>query len=238
MKKPSQFIFLKFCFHSCLYEGFLSRLNALNMLFPELANFLLKNDKFKPVFHSSINITLVDSLPIMLTKASRAYKCKTAKDISSIGYCASKDIYYYGLKLHLIATDRNKTLAAPKFVKITQASTHDLTALKQELLTQKNTKILADKAYIDKKTKYSLNCIGTELHTPIKLSKYKKELSSDEKAYSKLVSSFRQSIEILFHWLIEVSDIQNASKVRSTKGLIVHVFGRFSACLFKYMFAF
>ncbi|WP_148696996.1 hypothetical protein [Silvanigrella aquatica] len=111
-------------------------------------------------------------------------------------------------------------------------------AIKKELLTQKNTKILADKAYIDKKTKHNLALIGTELHTPIKTSKFKKELSHDEKFYSKIVSSFRQPIEILFNWLIEVSGIQNASKVRSTKGLIVHVYGRFSACLFKYLFTY
>ena len=128
------------------YEGYLSRLNALNMLFPELTNFLLKKDKFNTTIHSSINITLVDSLPIMLTKASRAYKCKTANDISSVGYCSSKETYYYGLKLHLIATYKNQKLATPKIVKITKASTHDLTAVKQDLLTQKHTKIFADKA--------------------------------------------------------------------------------------------
>ena len=220
------------------YEGYLSRLNALNMLFPELTNFLLKKDKFNTTIHSSINITLVDSLPIMLTKASRAYKCKTANDISSVGYCSSKETYYYGLKLHLIATYKNQKLATPKIVKITKASTHDLTAVKQDLLSQKHTKIFADKAYIDKKTKHNLEMIGSELHTPIKLSKLKKDLSHDEKVYSKIVSSFRQSIEILFNWLIETSGIQIASKVRSTKGLMVHVFGRFSACLFKYMFIF
>jgi len=224
--------------HLPSYEGFLFRLNSLNLDFPELVKFLLKDDKFKNIFNSLENITLVDSLPIMLTKNSRAYKCKTANDISSVGYCSSKETYYYGLKLHLIATYRNQKLAAPKLVKVTQASTHDLTAIKQDLLTQKNTKILADKAYIDKKTKRNLGFIGSELHTPIKLSKSKKELSHDEEVYSKIVSSFRQSIEILFNWLIETSGIQIASKVRSTKGLIVHVFGRFSACLFKYMFIF
>ncbi|WGL59782.1 transposase [Pigmentibacter sp. JX0631] len=142
------------------------------------------------------------------------------------------------MKLHFIASFKNKKLPAPKLVMVTKASIHDLRAIKKELLAQKNTKILADKAYIDKKTKHNLALIGTELHTPIKTSKFKKELSHDEKVYSKIVSSFRQPIEILFNWLIDISGIQNASKVRSTKGLIVHVYGRFSACLFKYLFAY
>ena len=123
-------------------------------------------------------------------------------------------------------------------VKITPASTHDLTALKKELSTFKNSEIFADKAYSDQKTRNQMSKVNSILHTPIKLSRCKKTLSHDEKVYSKSVSSIRQSIEILFHWLIETSGIQITSKVRSTKGLIVHTFGRFSASLFKYMFMF
>ncbi|PWD98214.1 transposase, partial [Marinilabilia rubra] len=37
-------------------------------------------------------------------------------------------------------------------------------------------------------------------------------------------------------WLIEKTDIQRASKVRSTKGLIVHAFGRLSAAFLNYAF--
>ncbi|NMC39558.1 MAG: transposase, partial [Bacteroidales bacterium] len=43
------------------------------------------------------------------------------------------------------------------------------------------------------------------------------------------VSKIRQPIEALFNWLIDKTDIQRASKVRSTKGLIVHIFGRIAA---------
>ncbi len=47
--------------------------------------------------------------------------------------------------------------------------------------------------------------------------------------FSKAVSKVRQPIEALFNWLIEKTDIQRASKVRSTKGLMVHVFGKIAA---------
>ncbi|WGL59781.1 hypothetical protein QEJ31_14715 [Pigmentibacter sp. JX0631] len=72
------------------YEGFLFRLNSLNSVFPELTKFLLNADKFKTTSNSAENITLVDSLPIMITKNSRVYKCITANDISAVGYCSSK----------------------------------------------------------------------------------------------------------------------------------------------------
>ncbi len=47
--------------------------------------------------------------------------------------------------------------------------------------------------------------------------------------FSTTVSRIRQPIEALFNWLIEKAGIQKASKVRSTKGLIVHAFGRLAA---------
>ena len=47
--------------------------------------------------------------------------------------------------------------------------------------------------------------------------------------YSTAVSRIRQPIEALFNWLIEKTDIQRASKVRSSNGLIVHIFGRIAA---------
>lgn len=47
--------------------------------------------------------------------------------------------------------------------------------------------------------------------------------------YSTVVSKIPQPIEALFNWLIEKTDIQRGSKVRSAKGLIVYAFGRIAA---------
>ena len=77
---------------------------------------------------------LIDSLPIIITKGFRAHKCNTAKDISSVGYCSSKNLYYFGLKLHLIALFKNKKLASLIAMKVTRAGTHDLSAVKNDLL--------------------------------------------------------------------------------------------------------
>jgi len=50
------------------------------------------------------------------------------------------------------------------------------------------------------------------------------------------VSRVRQPIESLFNWIQEKTHIQVASKVRSSKGLIVHIFGRLAAALFLLAF--
>jgi hypothetical protein len=54
--------------------------------------------------------------------------------------------------------------------------------------------------------------------------------------YSRAVSKVRQPIEALFAWLIEKSDIQKASKVRSTKGLNLHVYTRLAAAFITLIF--
>ena len=54
--------------------------------------------------------------------------------------------------------------------------------------------------------------------------------------FSKAISSIRQPIEAFFHWLIEKTDFQRASKVRSTKGLLVHVFGKLAAAFIFLIF--
>ena len=54
--------------------------------------------------------------------------------------------------------------------------------------------------------------------------------------FSKAVSKVRQPIEGFFNWLIEKTDFQRASKVRSTKGLMVHVFGKLAAAFINLIF--
>lgn len=84
-------------------------------------------------------------------------------------------------------------------MKTTQARIYELPAIKKELSYIKDTQVFGDKDSGDQKTKKKLNRIGCDLHTPVKLSKFKRTQTEDEKVYSKSVSSIRQSIEILFH---------------------------------------
>jgi hypothetical protein len=77
--------------------------------------------------------------------------------------------------------------------------------------------------------------------TPIKAVKRmaevtKQRIKAADDLFSTAVSSVRQPIEAMFAWLIEKTDIQRASKIRSTKGLIVHAFGRLSAAFLNYAF--
>jgi hypothetical protein len=92
------------------------------------------------------------------------------------------------------------------------------------------TPVYADRAYIDEPL---AGCCQQEspLNTPSKRKKDRKNYCLWS-ALSTLVSKVRQPIESLFNWIQEKTGIQVASKVRSFRGLMVHVFGKIAAAMF------
>ncbi len=68
--------------------------------------------------------------------------------------------------------------------------------------------------------------------TPVKKPKGQTPLDAADAWLSRAVSRVRQPIESLFNWIEEKTGIEMASKVRSSQGLLVHVFGRLAAAMF------
>nr|WP_162892916.1 transposase [Salinibacter ruber] len=88
--------------------------------------------------------------PIMIAKGPRASQAKVASEqIADIGYCSSKDTFYHGTKLHVVAERRSDTLPVPKRIGLTSASENDLKALRRVLPTIENGILCGDKAYCD-----------------------------------------------------------------------------------------
>jgi hypothetical protein len=218
------------------YETFVSRLNRISSIFPSLVGCLLDDlDKIE----TEIPIVLTDSMPIITCSHKR--KAKVALEMTDKGYCSTKNLHYFGVKLHLVAKRRESTLPLPEYIGITQASTHDLTALRPILLNIQYRNIIADKAYIDEKLNQKLkNEHNSQIITPIKDKKgIPVVLKQFDKAFNDLfstaVSSIRQPVESFFNWLQQITNIQIASKVRSSKGLITHVYGKIAAALCIWM---
>jgi len=211
------------------YSTFNHRLNLLMVEFSQFCDRFIYN--FRSKSHHPENLIVLDSMPIMLAKGSRSGKAKVARNTANLGYCASKKVFYHGVKFHLFADYVEGALPNPHLLNITGARQHDLPAVKNLFEEFVNYKIIADKAYCDGELKSDLASKSIELHTPYKLTKTKKELTEHEALYTKIINSFRQSIEIFFSWIIKVSGVQDGSRIRSEKGLGVHVFGRFAAAM-------
>jgi hypothetical protein len=174
---------------------------------------------------------LIDSLPVMLAFGTRANRARVARQLADVGFCAAKQIHYCGVKLHVLAARRPSKLPLPERLFLSPASQHDLAALREFNPQLADCGLFGDKAYADTDTKVTLQKRGIYLVTP-----YTRKGNEEETAvptlFNRFVSSIRQPIESLFGWLIQRTDLQNASRVRSAQGLMVHCYGKLAvACL-------
>ena len=219
------------------YAGFANRLNRLSEAFRNLTASLLEDYFPEDCF---VNQSLLDSMPIIVCSGKR--KGKVATDLTDKGYCSTKSLYYYGVKLHALAFRRDKKIPFPEEIQIAPASVNDLTVFKEAWANKENRSFFGDKIYVNKdffsdleKEKNSI------MMTPVKGIKGEcQENKNRDKAandlFSTAVSRVRQPIESFFNWLIQKTDIQRASKVRSSKGLLVHLFGKIAATYINLIF--
>ena len=214
------------------YATYCTRLNRMVATFPVLVYRLLSQRAQQTNYVP--HITLTDSMPIMTCSNRR--RAKVALDLCNKGYNSVKKRHYYGVKLHAISFLNPGSLPLPEYLQLTPASEHDLTAQRILLEQLTNRIIVGDKAFRDKKLDRVIRQNGGELLTPVVYQdNIQRALRERTKAaddlYSMAVSSIRQPIESWFNWIIEKTDIQRAAKVRSSKGLLVHIFGKIAAAL-------
>jgi hypothetical protein len=221
------------------YQKFNARLNFLASAWQALVAQLLSATVPDGCdFENSI----VDSFPVVTCKG-RNRTGKMAREIADKGFCSTKNMYYYGLKLHLLGYRRKGTLPFPEMLALSAASENNFKVFQREFNRYIcNKTVFADKIYnnseffVEKEKSQNYRIL-----TPVKLVKGEAEvIRQREKAandlFSCAVSSVRQPIEALFNWLNEKTALQQACKVRSTAGLLVHVFAKIAAAFIGFVF--
>jgi hypothetical protein len=219
------------------YQAFSNRINRIPDVMGTLTESLCT--EFAPKDLSPRHGVL-DSMPIITCSGKR--RARVAREIADKGYCSTKGMYYYGLKLHALGCCRPGRLPHPEQIMFTPASVNDLALYKEAWSEMEDRIFFGDKIYNDRgffrdmSQKY-----GSEMLTPIKAVKgmpevLKKFDRAADDLYSRAVSRIRQPIEALFNWLIERADIQRVSRVRSTKGLTLHAYGRLAAAFISLIF--
>ena len=160
-----------------------------------------------------------------------------ATELTDKGFCATKKLHYYGVKVHVLGLKRHGTIPFPQYIEVTPASVHDLAALKNTLEQTVADACVLDKAYADTElSKQMLKSNNSILLTPLKDKKgweaiFKQREQAFNDLFNTAVAIVRQPIESLFNWINELTQIQNASKVRSSNGLKLHLYGKLTAAL-------
>lgn len=205
------------------YGAYVQRLNRVADCFPSLL------ERFCETNQSVSMAGLVDSMPVILARQSRRFNAKVAPELASSGYCPTKKLYYYGVKIHLVGDRCSGTLPNPRFIGVAPAGLNDGPAFEQIIPVLPYKEVYADKAYEYLKRREGLSFT---VMSPVKKQAGQEYLDAADSWLSRAVAQVRQPIESIFNWIEEKTGIEIASKVRSSQGLLVHVFGRLAAAMF------
>ena len=213
-------------------QTFVYRLNLLEPSFQTVGQMLLK--ALHPEPDNEID-RVVESLPVMLAQQGYSYQAKVAREIADVGFCAAKKTRFHGVRLHFIAQRASGRLPKPVHIWLCEASAHDSKAFLEQPLELSNTTLFGDLAYPSRRIIARLKEQNTKLIAPKKKPKGK-QLNELEKYHNRLVAKFRQPIESLFNWIIEKTNIQKASKIRSSEALLIHCWGKLAFAFFLLVF--
>jgi hypothetical protein len=174
----------------------------------------------------------------MLSKGNGCESAKIAREIADKGLCSTKNVWYHGFKLHLLGWVIPHKIPRPAAIILSAASENDGTIFFEQMAPcMPNIIAYTDKAYdFPQKTLEVKEQFGVETIAIHKRQKGEPQNDAFWNYFNTMVSRIRQPIESAFNWLIEHTDIQNAAKCRSSKGALLHVFGKIATALYIYIF--
>lgn len=134
-------------------------------------------------------IQTIDSIPLPVCVITRAIRDKCFATEADYGYCAAKEMHYYGFKEGLRISSKGMITHCP----LLNARSHDLEHIDELLKGFRGGMVLGDKGFISKDKKAELLNKGIDLQTPKRKNMKLKE--SQPKWFIKWMSKARRLIE-------------------------------------------
>ncbi|WP_449459330.1 IS982 family transposase [Streptococcus suis] len=146
------------------------------------------------------DIAIIDSFPLPLCQPIRNHRATIFKGLADIGYNASKHLWFYGFKVHMLVTLSGYIL---NYV-VTPAFVHDIKVVYELLEGCKQSVILGDLGYLSSELKKDLKREGYHLWTP-----FRKNMTGAEEHNDWKVLAMRRTIETRFSELCRLFDIEH-----------------------------
>ena len=146
------------------------------------------------------DIHIVDGLPIPICTLTRASRSKCLQGDAAFGYCAAKDMHYFGLKAHLVIDSRGIIAGCA----VTPANVDEREAAWESLDLAVSGTLLGDKGYISARFKEELTARGIDLRTPVRCNMKPVESSGETNALCRM----RRLVETVGSQLCEQFNIQ------------------------------
>lgn len=149
------------------YTAFDQRLNKVADVFAPFVEKMVEEQNFS----SCAEAWLMDSFPVALAKQGHRFKARVAPEIADAGYCSTKKLYYYGIRVHVIGRSQPGTLPLPEYIGVTGASHHEGKIFEQIRPVLFGKELYADKAYILPDARDIATKQGLTVYTPVKKTK-------------------------------------------------------------------
>ena len=162
---------------------------------------------------SSDTIVIVDSFPLLLCQPVRNHRAGIFEGLADIGYNASKHLWFYGFKVHMLVTLSGYIL---NYI-VTSASVHDIKVVEDLLEGCQQSVILADLGYLSQALKDRLKQRGYHLWTPLRQNM---EGASQHNNWRLL--AMRRTIETRFSELCALFDMEHTF-ARGVAGLQLRI---------------
>lgn len=145
-------------------------------------------------------IAIIDSFPLPLCQPVRNCRTRIFNDLADIGYNASKHLWFYGFKGHMLVTLSGYIL---NYV-VTPASVYDIRTVDDLLENCRQPYILADLGYLSRELKDHLVQKGYHLWTPLR-----QNMAGVKQHNHWKLMAMRRTIETRFSELCALFDVEH-----------------------------
>ena len=162
------------------------------------------NSKSKLSIAFGSELSIIDGFPIPVCGFRRAHFSKLSKDNADFGYCAAKDLRYYGFKGHLLVDENGLILDCA-----IAAANIDEREMIFDMSSVAGSNLLGDKGYIcSENRKEELQNEGVNIHTPLRSN-----MKDDRpKEFVKMINNKRRLVKTVIG---QLSERFNMEKVRA-----------------------
>jgi len=171
------------------------------------------------------SLFLFDGFPIPLCNIKRYKKSNVFRGEGGIGYCAAKDVKYFGFKGHLLITQEGVT----RSISIAPANIDERDILPEVALNLTGD-VIADKGLIRPELTQSLENQGLRLHTPLRRNMN----DSRPMTFVFQIMNIRRKVETVIGQLVERFKIQEI-KAQDSWHLLAKVGRKILAHTFSFL---
>ena len=149
------------------YVAYVQHLNRVADVFAPLLALIQQEQETR----NSGQVWLIDSFPVALAKQGHRFNACVAKQLADSGYCSTKKLYYYGVRVHIIGRRQPGSLPVPEYIGVTGTSDHDGKLFDQIRPQLHHNELYGDKAYQRPDAEEVRQAQNLTVLTPVKKTK-------------------------------------------------------------------